>query len=129
MSLEIERSIDIEDAVREALTDYVTVYCRPLPANYAIPHILVTQVGGSDSDKIDVFEITLDSRADNEAVALEYLRNAVGILKAVANTQTTVIRHVVVNSSASWGVDPVRPDLAMCTARLEIVAHIEKYTV
>ena len=128
MSIEIERSIDIEDAVRNALKDHLTTYCRPLPASYALPNILVTQVGGSDTNKIDTFEITLDSRAKEEADALEYLRNAVGVLKAVAGSNTP-IRHVSVNSSGSWGADPVRPDLAMCSARLEVVAHLENVTI
>ena len=126
--IDIERSIDIEDAVRMALADHLTVYCRPLPASYSLPCILVTQVGGSDTNKIDTFEITLDSRAKEEAEALEYLRNAVGVLKAVAGSGTP-IRHVSVNSSGSWGADPVRPDLAMCSARLEVVAHLENVTI
>ena len=128
MSIEIERSIDIEDAVRNALKDHLTTYCRPLPASYTLPNILVTQVGGSDENKIDTFEVTLDARADTEASALEYLRNAIGVLKAAVMDRTKPIRHVVVNSSGSWGADPVRPDLAMCSARLEIVAHLEKTT-
>lgn len=126
--IDIERSIDIEDAVRMALADHLTVYCRPLPASYSLPCILVTQVGGSDTNKIDTFEITLDSRAKEEAEAIEYLRNAVGVLKAVAGSNTP-IRHVSVNSSGSWGADPVRPDLAMCSARLEVVAHLENVTI
>lgn len=127
--ISIERSIDVEDEIRIALSDYMTVYCRPLPADYKLPCILVTQVGGSDENKVDTFEVVLDSRADTEAVALEYLRNAVGILKAVTKKQSTAIRHVTVNSSGSWGADPVRPDLAMCSARLAIVAHLENVTI
>ena len=129
MSIEIRRSIDVEDAVRLALTDHLAVYCRPLPADYALPHILVTQVGGSDANGIDTFEITLDSRAETEAEALEYLRNAVGILKARAGRSDTPIRFVTVNSSGSWGMDPIREDLAMCSARLEVVAHLENVTI
>lgn len=123
--MEIERSIDIEDAVRIALAGHLTVYCRPLPASYGLPHILVTQVGGSDTNKIDTFQVTLDARAETEAEALEYLRNAIGILKKGSGE----IRYARVNSSGSWGVDPVRPDLAMCSARLEIVAHLETTTI
>ena len=44
-------------------------------------------------------------------------------LKAAAKAQTCAVRHVTVNSSGSWGNDPVRPDLAMCSARLDVVAH------
>lgn len=120
--MRIERSIDIEDSVRLALSDYLTAYCRPLPKDYTLPCILVSKVGGSDRDKIDTFEVVLDARAATEYEADLTLRNAIGILKAVDNT---AIRYVSVNSSGSWGSDPARPDLAMCSARLRIVAHIE----
>ena len=105
------------------------MYCRPLPAEYSLPHILVTQVGGTDSQTIDRFEVVLDSRAETEASAIDYLNTAIGILKQVAKEQTAALRHVVVNSSGSWGQDPVRPDLAMCSARLEVVAHQTKMEV
>lgn len=119
----INQSIDIENEVRIALKDYLTVYCRPLPKDYAVPHILVTWVGGMDSDTIDTFSVVLDARADVDGEAVDYLNKAIGILKQVAREQTTALRHVVVNSSGSWGEDPVRPDLTMCSARLEITAH------
>lgn len=122
----IERSIDIEDAVRLALADHLTAYCRPLPKDYRLPCILVSKVGGTDRDKIDTFEVVLDSRAKTEYEADLTLRNAIGILKAV---EGTAIRYVTVNSSGSWGSDPARPDLAMCSARLRIVAHVERTTI
>lgn len=129
MSLEIQRSIDIEDAVRTALAEHLTAYCKPLPASYTLPCILVTQVGGYDANKIDTFEVVLDSRAQTEAEALEYLRNAIGVLRAVASTHETPVRYISVNSSGSWGMDPVRPDLAMCSARISVVAHPETVTL
>lgn len=119
----INKSIDIEEEIRSALSEYQTAYCRPLPAEYALPHILITQVGGQTAQTIDTFYVVLDSRAETEAAALDYLNTAIGILKQVAKEQTTAIRHVTVNSSGSWGNDPVRPDLAMCSARLDVVAH------
>ena len=125
----INKSIDIEDEIRQALEPYQTAYCRPLPAEYGLPHILITQVGGSDSQTIDRFDVVLDSRADTEAAALDYLNTAVGILKQVAREQTTALRYVLVNSSGSWGQDPVRPDLSMCSARLEVLAHQTKMEV
>jgi hypothetical protein len=64
-----------------------------------------------------------------EADALGYLNKAIGILKAVAKKQTTALRHIVVNSSGSWGSDPVRPDLAMCSARLSVTAHQDETEV
>lgn len=119
----IHKSVDIEDEIRNALEGYLTAYCRPLPAEYSLPNILITQVGGSDLNRIDTFEVVLDSRADTEAAAIDYLNMATAILSAVAKEQTTALRHITVNSSGSWGQDPVRPDLAMCSARLEVTAH------
>ena len=125
----INKSIDVENEVRTALTDYQTVYCRPLPAEYNLPHILVTQVGGTDYQTVDTFEVVLDSRAETEAEALDYLNTAIAILKQVAREQTTALRYVTVNSSGSWGNDPVRPDLAMCSARIRVIAHEERTEV
>ena len=119
----INKSIDIEDEVRQALAPYQTAYVRPLPAEYDLPHILITQVGGTTSQRIDTFEVVLDSRAALEADALDYLNTAIGILQKVAKLQTSALRHVTVNSSGSWGQDPVRPDLAMCSARVVLTAH------
>jgi len=119
----INQSIDVEDEIRQALDPYLTAYVRPLPDEYDLPHILITQVGGTTEQTIDTFSVVLDSRAHTEAEALGYLNRAVGILKQVAKEQTTALRHVTVNSSGSWGNDPVRPDLAMCSARIEVVAH------
>ena len=58
-----------------------------------------------------------------DAEAVDYLNTAIGILRQVAKEQTSRIRHVTVNSSGSWGKDPVRPDLSMHSARLDVVAH------
>ena len=127
--MKIKRSVDIEDETRIALQDYLTAYCRPLPADYMLPNVLVTQVGGSDLNAIDTFDVVLDARAETEQEASETLRTAIGVLKAVAAAQTTAIRHVSVNTGGSWGVDPVRPDLSLCTARLRVVAHLETMEV
>lgn len=121
--MRIPISIDVEDAVRLTLSDYVTTYCRPLPKDFALPCILVTRTGGTDADTIDQMMITLDSRAKTEAEADRILRTAIGILKASAALHTTPIKHITVNSSGSWGVDPVRPDICMCSATIEVVAH------
>jgi hypothetical protein len=121
--MRIDISIDIEDEVRKALSDYLTAYCRPLPKNFSVPCILVSKVGGSDADTIDAHRVVLDSRAKTEEAADEYLRVAIGILKKQAALQKTALRYVEVNSSGSWGEDPVRPDLSMCSATLEVTAH------
>ena len=125
----INRSIDVEDEVRQALSGHIKAYCRPLPKDFTVPSILVQQVGGTDANTIDSFEVVLDARAETDAEANEALRNAIGILKAVTANQTTALRHVSVNSSGSWGNDPVRPDLAMCSARIRVIAHEERTEV
>lgn len=127
--MKIKRSIDIENEIRVGLSDYLTAYCRPLPAEYTLPNILITQVGGSGENGIDTFDVVLDARAETEAAASETLRTAIGVLKAVAAAQTTAIRYVEVNTSGSWGTDPVRPDLALCTARIRVAAHLENLEV
>ena len=130
MSITIKRSVDIEDEVRIALKDHLTAYCRPLPKDFSLPCILITQVGGNDQEgQIDTFDVTLDARADNAADANETLRNAEGILREVARQQTTAIRHVEVNSSGSWGSDPARPDLSMYSARIRVWAHLENKNI
>lgn len=122
-------SNDIEFEVQQALSEYFTIYCRPLPEDYSLPNLLVTQVGGNDSNTIDFYEVVIDSRAETDGEANEYLRKAIGTLKAIAKQQNTVIRLVRVNTSGSWGNDPVRPDLSMCSARLEIWAHLQEDTI
>ena len=113
----IERSIDIENTVKEFLDPYFTVFVRPLPKTFSTPSLLVTQVGGSESDKIDTFAVVLDARAKTEAEALNLINDAIGVLKQ------SEIGWITTTTAASWGSDPVRPDLALCTARLSITTH------
>ena len=127
--LEIIRSIDIEDVIRTALSGHFTIYCRPLPAKFTVPSLEISSVGGTDENEVDTFDVVLDARAQEDAEANELLRNAIGVLKAIAKKQTTAIRHATVNTSGSWGSDPVRPDLAMYSARLRITAHQESITI
>ena len=121
--MRIPISIDVEDEIRLSLSDYITAYCRPLPKDFTLPCILVTKTGGTDADSINQMVVSLDARAKTEAEADRILRTAIGILKACAALHTTKIKHITVNSSGSWGVDPVRPDICMCTATLEVIAH------
>lgn len=121
--MQIERSIDIEDEVRKALDPYFTIYNRPLPENFAIPSLLVTLTGGADDNSIDNFNVTLDSRAETEAEALDLLLDATATLKQIAKAQKSQLRFVSVNSCGSWGVDPVRPELAMASALLTVYTH------
>lgn len=127
--MQIQTSVDIEYEVQKILAPFLTVYCRPLPADFTTPCILVTQVGGSDRDTIDNFQIVLDSRAQRASQAIALLNKAVGILRKVSRESTTPVRHIQVTSSGSWGVDPVRPDIAMCSARVSVTAHLETITI
>ena len=127
--LEISRSIDVEDVIRTALSGHFTIFCRPLPAKFTVPSLEISSVGGTDENEVDTFDVVLDARAQEDAEANELLRNAIGALKAIAKKQTTAIRHVTVNASGSWGSDPVRPDLAMYSARLRITAHQESINI
>ena len=127
MSTTIYRSIDVEDALREILADYMTAYVRPLPEKFTTPCILIQATGGDTQatmagrGKVDNFVVVLDSRAEIEADALELLRTAVAILEKTG--------RVAVNSLYSWGTDPVRPDLAMCSCTLQVRAHREVITL
>lgn len=116
-------SIDIEEEVRAALAPYVTAYCRPLPANFTVPSVEIRKTGNSERDKVNSFLVMLYSRAETEAEADELLRKTVGLLRTIASEQTTALRHVTINAGGSWGNDPARPDLAMCSATLIVVAH------
>ena len=78
---------------------------------------------------IDTVEVTLDARATDEGTANETRRNAIALLRKAAGEQTTAIRHISVNTSGSWGSDPVRPDLSMYSARISVVAHLENKTI
>lgn len=127
--MKIDRSIDVEEEIRVALNAYIKTYVRPLPAKFEVPSILVTAVGGDTENTVDYFDVTLDSRASEDAIALENLRNAVGIVVKIALSQQTRLRFAEIINLGSWGRDPVRPELAMCTARLRVLAHIETVEV
>ncbi len=127
MSETIYRSVDIEDEVRSALAGRMTAYCRPLPADFVTPCILVQSVGGgtdatmTGKGKVDHFTVVLDARAASAADADELVRTATAILEKSMAAQ--------VNSLYSWGSDPVRPDLAMRSVTLLIHAHREKVSI
>lgn len=127
--MNILRPVDIEDEIRDAMTDYLTVYVRPLPENFTTPSILVTATGGSSENEIDTFTVVLDSRAETDAEAYELIRTAQGLLEAQACSQFGALRHVSINSLARWGNDPVRPDLKLCTLTCLVTAHKESFTI
>lgn len=119
------RDIDIEEEVRAALAGKFTAFASKLPAKYKLPNIVVRRVGGTSDIKIGTYNVTLYVRAKEAAEADETLRTTLAYLEAVAWQQTTAIRNVEINASGSWGNDPVRPDLAMCSATVIVTAHKE----
>lgn len=123
------RPIDVEDAVRsELVAGGLTAYCRPLPASYALPSILVTATGGNQEtdwhgiDVLDNFTVNLTCRGEDNGTTLEYLRNAIGILQ---NSAGGTLASVRVNSIYSWGRDATRPELAMCASTIIVTARPE----
>ena len=129
MSITINRSADIEDAVRLALSEHMTAYCNQLPASFSVPCIRVSGAGGSTRDTIDSFVVALEGYADNDAEACEITRNAVGVLKYAAGHGDPVIRYVEENTHAQLFNDPIRPDLSRYRTTVIVVAHIEETTI
>lgn len=127
--MNILRPVDIEDEIRKAMTDYLTVYCRPLPENFTTPCILVTATGGGSENTIDTFTVVLDARAETDEEAYTLMRTAQGLLEAQACSQFGALRNVAVNSLARWGNDPVRPDLKLCTLTVLVTAHRESFEI
>lgn len=128
--MNILRPVDIEEDIRLALKDYVAnINCRPLPADFATPHLLITATGGSSENEIDTFTVVLDARAETDAAAYELIRTAQGLLETQAKNQVGALRHVSINSLARWGNDPVRPDLKLCTLTVLVTAHKESFTI
>ena len=116
------RSVDIEDEVREVLSDYYTAYCNPLPANYTLPFIRVTSSGGSEANQVDTFMVVVEGYSDTDAEACEITRNAVGILKAASWT----VRE---NTKPARYPDPIRPDLCRYSTTVLITAHQEYFSL
>ena len=120
----MKRPIDFEDEIRKILTDRITAYCKPLPKDFVLPCVLITQVGGRTTytwagvGEIDSVDITIDSRAETDAEAMETLRNALSYLEESVSSQSTPLMMMELNTFSSTINDPVRPDLKLCTARI-----------
>lgn len=125
----IYRPVDIEEEIRAALADYFTVYVRPLPANFAVPSLLITATGGTSKNTIDKFTVAIDARAETDAEADELARNALGTLQALAKQQVGALRFMELNALANWKTDPVRPELKMRTITALFPAHREEYEI
>lgn len=121
--MNILKSVDIEEEIRSALAEYVAAYVRPLPENFTTPSILVELMGGTTENEIDSFLVRLSSRAKENADALELLSVTLGILEQKTKEQTGNLRFSVEQNLMSWGNDPVRPDLCLCSATVTVLAH------
>ena len=127
--MNINRQVDIEDEIRLALTDYFETYCRPLPDKYGLPNVLVEQTGGTTLNTVDTFQIKLSVRAKTDADAIDTMRDVLGVLEYQAEHRFGALRHISINSLASWGNDPARPDLKLCTMTAIVIAHREEYEI
>lgn len=125
----ILRSIDIEEEVRLALKDYLTVYVRPLPEKFTVPCILVTATGGQTSNQIDTYQVVLDARAKEPEEASELLRTAQGLLEKQADVQFGALRHATFSNLLNWGTDPVRKDLKLCRVTATVTVHKELFEI
>lgn len=128
-TLNILMPCDIEDEIRLALKDYLTVYARPLPDNFTLPSLLIRATGGRSENTIDTFQVVIDARAKTDAEASELIRKALGVLEAQTASQAGALRNITVNSMANWGSDPVRPDLKLCTMTVLVTAHRSSLTI
>ena len=71
--MNILKPVDIEEEIRLALTDYMTVFCRPLPEKFQTPCLLVVATGGTSNNKVDTFTVSLDARSKSNAEAYDLL--------------------------------------------------------
>ena len=124
----IERSIDIADVARGALSNHMTAYCV-IPAKVTAPFVRVTAAGGYERNKIDTFTVGIEGYAKRDGQACELTRNAVGILRKVASEQTTAIRFVREAMKPVLYPDSIRPDLVRYRTTLFITAHLETVNI
>lgn len=124
----IERSIDITDVVRGALSDYMTAYCV-IPEKAQAPFVRITAAGGFERNKIDTFTVGIEGYGKRDGQACEFTRNAVGILRKVASEQSTAIRFVREASKPVLYPDSIRPDLVRYRTTLFITAHLETVNI
>lgn len=127
--MKVLRNVDIENEVRLALSDYFMTYVRPLPEKFLVPSVTIRAAGGQSENTIDSFTVVLDARAKEDADSYELLRTALAVLEKQAQSQFGALRNVKVNSLGSWGNDPVRPDLALSSATVQVTAHREEIEI
>lgn len=127
--MKILRSIDVEEETRLALKDFFQVYVRPLPENFITPSVLIELMGGTSENTIDTFLVRFSARASTDAEALDLLRTLLGVLKYQTENQVGKLRFSEEQSLISWGNDPIRQDLKLCTATVNVIAHKESFDI
>lgn len=127
--MKILRSIDVEEETRLVLKDFFQVYVRPLPENFITPSVLIELMGGTSENTIDTFLVRFSARASTDAEALDLLRTLLGVLKYQTENQVGKLRFSEEQSLISWGNDPIRQDLKLCTATVNVIAHKESFDI
>lgn len=126
--MNILKQVDVENEVRLALADFFEAYCE-LPEDYGLPNVVIQQTGGSSTNQIDTFQVRLSVRAETEEEASDVMRDVLGVLQTRSEEQFGALRHMSLNSLASWSTDPVRRDLKLCTALVLVTTHRETVTI
>lgn len=126
--MNILKQVDVENEVRLALADFFEAYCE-LPEDYGLPNVVIQQTGGSSENQIDTFQVRLSVRAETEEEASDVMRDVLGVLQTRSEEQFGALRHMSLNSLASWSTDPVRRDLKLCTALVLVTTHRETVTI
>ena len=127
--MKILRSIDVEEETRLVLKDFFQVYVRPLPEKFITPSVLIELMGGTSENTIDTFLVRFSARASTDAEALDLLRTLLGVLKYQTENQVGKLRFSEEQSLISWGNDPIRQDLKLCTATVNVIAHKESFDI
>lgn len=122
-------SVDIEKEVVAALKDKFNVCLRPLPETYNTPITLVEILGGTSDKTIDTFTVRLSTRAKTNGDALNTLQQILGYLDYQTKNQVGKLSFSTEQNLTSWGNDPIRPDLCLCTATVQVIAHKESFTI
>ena len=126
--MNILKQVDVENEVRLALADFFEADCT-LPEDYGLPNVVIQQTGGSSENQIDTFQVRLSVRAETEEEASDVMRDVLGVLQTRSEEQFGALRHMSLNSLASWSTDPVRRDLKLCTALVLVTTHRETVTI
>ena len=122
-------SIDIEDALRLAITDSnLTATAPPLPPSFSVPYCLVMATGGDTSDMVldrlgatvHVYAATWADAQAKAEYALARVRAKEGDFIGTAARGRSFVYRVEADSLPYHNPDPERNDLARWTFNLSI---------